>query len=190
MVLTTRRRCDARESRQTHARSVSRRSLTGDSESDEASPSVETTVTEVQPVVASIVVLSIVVETDTIANPIPPNFGIKLGTGDPAVGSRLFEGTNDIEVPEDFLAKQTNDKGEIRVTFWNDFGNVSGGLAGGITSVFVRNSGDPSIEVTVTEDGVSVDGPLLAPFEVDRPNPIRDSECQEVSDVLGTCQVV
>ena len=127
------------------------------------------------------VVVSINVEMDSYANPIPPNLEITFGIGTGAVTSRLFEGTNRIEIAGDFLAEKTNDEGEIPVRFSK---LAEGSFMMNSTSAFVRDPSDPSATVTLTDDGISMSGSWLAPFEIDRPNPTRDAECDEVANVL------
>lgn len=168
--------------------------LAPDSEDGETSLSVETTPIETTSVettpIETIsvedepVVVSINVEMDSYANPIPPNLEITLGSGAEKVTSRLFEGTNRIEIAGDFLAEKTNTQGEIRVRFSKLAEDSVLFPSRSYASAFVRDPSDPSATVTLTDDGISMSGPWLAPFEIDRPNPIRDAECDEVIKVL------
>lgn len=72
--------------------------------------------------------------------------------------------------------------GELAVTFRDDL-EAPGGHARSSTAV-INDPEDPTLYVTVTEDGISVGGPWLQPFEVSRGNPIREAECDAVSAVI------
>lgn len=142
----------------------------------ETTVSLDTTVPEPEPID-----LTVNVESNTVFNPIPPRFGIELGGHDPNVSVLLSVGSNQIELPGDFLTEAATADGKLVVTLWDDL-KEPGGLAGSSTAL-VGDADDPTLDLTVTEDGISVAGPWLHPFEVSRANPIREAECEQARNV-------